>query len=82
MTVAVEADFDCGLTDIIIADLMAGFMIEMPGNSGVEHKEYLEGCFKSSPSFLTDMCAVANDFATKDNQKVLEGIKKVLGDLP
>merc|ERR1711953_338497 len=28
------------------------------------------------------MCSAANSFATKDNQQVLAGIQKVLGDLP
>ena len=82
MTTNLADNFDCGLTDIVVADLMAGFMVEMPGSSKVDHQTYMEGCFKTTPAFLDDMCAVANDFATKDNQKVLEGIKKVLGDFP
>jgi hypothetical protein len=83
-TMEVEEGFDCGLNDAMVADLMAGFMHEMPGSSQSVTHMYMESCFKTTayPEFLNDMCSAANSFATKDNQQVLAGIQKVLGDLP
>jgi len=83
-TMEVEEGFDCGLNDVMIGGLMAGFMIEMPGSSGVDRGVYMESCFNSTgyPQFLDDMCSAVNSFATKDNQQVLAGIQKVLADLP
>jgi len=83
-TMEVEEGFDCGLNDAMVADLMAGFMVQMPGSSGVDRHEYMESCFNTTayPQFLDDMCSAANSFATKDNQQVLAGIQKVLADLP
>jgi len=64
----VEEGFDCGLTDVMVADLLAGYMMEMPGSSGVSHSDYMKTCFATTayPAFLDDMCGVANSFATKD----------------
>jgi len=79
-----EDVIDCGLNDAMVADLMAGFMNWMPYSSGIDRHEYMESCFKTTayPEFLNDMCSAANSFATKDNEQVLAGIQKVLGDLP
>ena len=83
-TMEVEEGFDCGLNDAMVADMMAGFMHEMPGSSQAVTHQYMESCFKTTayPQFLDDMCSAANSFATKDNQQVLAGLQKVLGDLP
>jgi len=74
--------FECGLTDAMVADLVAGFMYEMPGSSKTITAEYMETCFKPDAQLLADVCEVANEFATKDNQKVLAGLQKALADLP
>jgi len=80
----VEAGFDCGLNDTMVADLMAGFMWAMPGGSAIDRHEYMETCFTTTayPALLDDMCSAANSFATKDGQQVLAGLQKVLADLP
>jgi len=71
----------CGLNDEMVGYLLAGFMYEMPGSSKNDDWSYMATCFKADDAFLADMCDAATDFATKDNQKVLEGLQKVLGDL-
>ena len=71
------ADFE--LSTIIIADYIAGFMHGFTGN---DNKAAMEACFQDNDGFETDVCEVVADFRTKDNRKVLEGIQKVLGDLP
>ena len=65
-----DAGFDCGLNDKMVSDLVAGYMYEMPGSSGVDRSAYMESCFSTTayPQFLDDMCSAANSFATKDNQ--------------
>jgi len=72
-------DFDCGLSTTTVADLISGFMNSF---TGWTNHAYMEQCFKDTPQFETDMCDAANAFATKDNQKVLEGLQKVMADLP
>ena len=61
------------------ADFLAGFIYGFTGN---DHKAYFETCFKDNQEFENDICEVAYDFSTKDNQMVLQGVKKVLGDMP
>merc|ERR1712151_1315133 len=61
------------------ADFLAGFIANFTGN---DHKDYLETCFKDTDQFRTDICSAVSDFATKDNQQVLEGIVTILHDLP
>ena len=75
-------DHDCGdfsLNTTIIADYLAGFM---NGFTGHDDKAAMEACFMDNDSFETDVCEFVADFRTKDNRKVMEGIQKVLGDLP
>ena len=75
-------DKDCGdfsLTTTIIADYLAGFF---NGFTGHDDKAAMEACFADNDSFETDVCEFVADFRTKDNRKVMEGIQKVLGDLP
>jgi len=71
------ADFE--LSTIIIADYIAGFMHGFTGN---DNKAAMEACFQDNEGFENDVCEFVADFRTKDNRKVLEGIQKVLGDLP
>ena len=71
------ADFTLSTT--IIADYLAGFMAGFTGNN---NKEAMEACFADSPEFEADVCEFVADFRTKDNRKVLEGLQKVLADLP
>ena len=71
------ADFE--LSTKIIADYLAGFMGGFTGNN---NKADMEACFADSPQFETDVCEFVADFRTKENQKVLEGLQKLLGDLP
>ena len=54
----------------------------MAGFTGNNNKADMEACFADSPQFETDVCEFVADFRTKENQKVLEGIQKLLGDLP
>ena len=75
-------DHDCGdfsLNTTIIADYLAGFM---NGFTGHDDKAAMEACFMDNDAFETDVCEFVADFRTKDNRKVMEGIQKVLGDLP
>ena len=79
---AMVGDKDCGdftLNTTIIADYLAGFM---NGFTGHDDKAAMEACFMDNDSFETDVCEFVADFRTKDNRKVMEGIQKVLGDLP
>jgi len=59
--------------------MMAGFV---HGITGSDQKAYFETCFKDTDAFEKDVCDAVNDFMTKDNQKVLEGVKKIMSDLP
>ena len=70
---------DFSLDTVEIADFIAGFI---NGFTGKDDKTYLEGCFKDDDSFEQDVCDAVADFRTKDNQKVLEGVQKILSDLP
>ena len=75
-------DTDCGdftLNNTIIADFLAGFFHGFTGN---DDKAAMEACYQGSTSFESDVCEFVADFRTKDNRKVMEGIQKVLGDLP
>ena len=75
-------DTDCGdfqVNTTIIADYLAGFMSGFTGN---DDKAAMEACFVDNQSFETDVCEFVADFRTKDNRKVMEGLEKVLGDLP
>ena len=75
-------DTDCGdftLNDTIIADFLAGFFHGFTGN---DDKAAMESCYHGTASFESDVCEFVADFRTKDNRKVMEGIQKVLGDLP
>ena len=75
-------DTDCGdfkVNTTIIADYLAGFMNGFTGN---DDKSAMEACFMDNQSFETDVCEFVADFRTKDNRKVMEGLEKVLGDLP
>ena len=47
------------------ADFLAGFVYGFTGN---DHKAYLETCFQDDAEFENDICEVAYDFSTKDNQ--------------
>ena len=79
---AMVGDKDCGdftLNTTIIADYLAGFM---NGFTGHDDKAAMEACFMDNDSFESDVCEFVADFRTKDNRKVMEGIQKVLGDLP
>ena len=75
-------DTDCGdfsVNTTIIADYLAGFMYGFTGN---DDKAAMEACFVDNQSFENDVCDFVADFRTKDNRKVMEGLEKVLGDLP
>jgi hypothetical protein len=75
-------DKDCGdftINTTVLADYLAGFF---NGFTGHDDKAAMETCFHDNDSFETDVCAFVADFRTKENQKVLEGLQKVLGDLP
>lgn len=63
----------------MIADLTAGFIM---GFTGHDDKTTLEGCFQDTTAFEQDICTFVADFRTKNNQKVIEGAKLVLQDLP
>ena len=67
------------LNTVEVADFLAGFV---HGFTGKDHKDYFETCIKDTDSFEKDICDAVADFATKDNQKVLAGVKKVLKDMP
>ena len=71
------ADFT--LSTKIIADYLSGFM---HGFTGHDNKAEMEACFADTDAFETDVCEFVADFRTKDNRKVMEGLQKVLGDLP
>ena len=68
-----------GLTSIEVADFAAGMIHGFTGN---DHKAYFETCFHDTVAFETDICTAVADFATKDNEKVLEAVKIVMGDMP
>lgn len=70
---------DCGLNQTKIADFMSGFIMGFTGN---DHKAYFETCMIDTPQFEADMCTAVNDFATKDNQQVIQGVQLVLSDMP
>ena len=75
-------DKDCGdftINTTVLADYLAGFFNGFTGN---DDKAAMETCFHDNDSFETDVCDFVADFRTKENQKVLEGLQKVLGDLP
>jgi len=75
-------DVTCGnfsLTDQGVADYLAGFIAGITGN---DHKAYFETCIKPTAAVEQDICTAVADFETKDNQKVLEGVKKILADVP
>jgi hypothetical protein len=55
----------------MVADMLAGFVAGFTGN---DHKAYFETCMKDSDAFEMDICNAVNDFRTKDNQKVIEGL--------
>lgn len=77
-----EASITCGdfsLTTVEVADYLSGFIY---GFTGVDHKDYFEKCFQDTQAFEQDVCDAVTDFRTKDNQKVIAGVKKLLGDLP
>jgi len=77
--IGTDDTFDCGLNSDTVAYLISGFMKSFTGWNDFN---YLQSCFKDTPEFEKDMCDAANAFATKDNQKVLEGIQKVMADIP
>ena len=62
-----------------MADYLAGFI---HGFTGEDDRADLEANLVDDGKFQTDICTAVNDFRTKDNQKVLEGVKTLLGDLP
>ena len=75
-------DKDCGdftINTTVLADYLAGFFNGFTGN---DDKAAMETCFHDNDSFESDVCEFVADFRTKENQKVLEGLQKVLGDLP
>jgi len=74
-----EENFDCTLNAKEEADFLAGFIF---GFTGHDQKAYLESCYHDTPQFETDICNAVNDFSTKDNQKVIEGVQTILKDLP
>ena len=79
---AMVGDKDCGdfkINTTIIADYLAGFFNGFTGN---DDKAAMETCFHDNDGFESDVCEFVADFRTKENQKVLEGLQKVLGDLP
>ena len=70
---------DCQLNTVEVADFLAGFVYGFTGNNW---QSYFETCFKDTPAFETDVCTAVNDFATKENQKVIQGIQLLIGDFP
>ena len=67
------------LTTVEVADFLSGFIHGFTGN---DHKAYFETCFHDTDAFEVDVCTAVRDFASKDNEKVLEGVKLIMGDLP
>ena len=67
------------LNTIEVADFLAGFV---HGFTGQDHKAYFESCIKDTPALEADVCTAVQDFYTKDNQKVLQGVQLLLKDLP
>jgi len=77
-------DYECKdagvvFTDKDMSDYFAGFVAGLTGN---DHKAYYESCLKVSTQFETDLCEIEADFKTKDNQKVLQAVQKILADVP
>jgi len=77
-------DYDCKdagvvFTDKDMSDYFAGFVA---GLTGKDHKATYESCLHVSTQFEMDICEVEADFKTKDNQKVLEAVQKILADVP
>ena len=73
---------DCGtfsLNSTEIADFAAGFVA---GFTGDDYQTYFESCLQDTADFETQMCNAVNDFATKNNQKMVEGVHIVLTQIP
>merc|ERR1719266_1424728 len=70
---------DFSLNTQEVGDFLAGFI---HGFTGHDNKDYFRTCFADNDAFENDVCTMVNDFRTKDNQKVIEGVKKVLADMP
>ena len=73
------ATIDCGLSQTVVADFLAGFVHGFTGN---DHKAYFETCLIDTPAFEADMCDAVNKIATKDNQQVVLAVQEILGDMP
>ena len=78
---AIAATADCGnftLNTVEIADFLAGFVA---GFTGDDWQTYFESCFQDTDAFEQTICTAVNDFATKDNRMVIEGIHLMLGQM-
>ena len=79
-TIAVPVrDIECNLNTTEVADFLAGFVYGFTGNNW---QSYFETCFKDTPAFEADVCTAINDFATKDNHKIIQGIGILKNDFP
>ena len=70
-------DIECDLNTTEVADFLAGFVYGFTGNNW---QSYFETCFKDTPAFEADVCTAVNDFATKENQKIIQGLAIIKND--
>ena len=73
---------DCGdftLNTTEIADFLAGFVA---GFTGDDYQTYFESCVQDTQEFESSICTAVNDFMTKDNQKMVQGVQLILQQMP
>ena len=73
---------DCGtfsLNSKEIADFAAGFVA---GFTGDDYQTYFESCIQDTQDFETTICTAVNDFMTKNNQQMVEGVHLILQQMP